>query len=75
MILTDEAKKDNQRIEKRGMTFVGATIVYSYLQAISVINGHSKECFCWQIRTGVISNIGWSGKALTERINRLLICK
>lgn len=24
------------------------------------------------IRTGVISNIGWSGKALTERLNRLL---
>jgi len=24
------------------------------------------------IRTGVISNLGWSGKALTERINRLL---
>lgn len=24
------------------------------------------------IRTGVISNIGWSGKALTDRINRLL---
>lgn len=41
-------------LKKRGMTFVGSTIIYSYLQAIGVINGHSKDCFCYgQINEGL----------------------
>ena len=39
--LSDMISKD---LKKRGMTFVGSTIVYSYLQAIGVINGHSQTC-------------------------------
>lgn len=39
--LSDTVSKD---LQKRGMTFVGSTIIYSYLQAIGVINGHSREC-------------------------------
>lgn len=39
--LSDTISKD---LKKRGMTFVGSTIVYSYLQAIGVINGHSHTC-------------------------------
>ena len=31
-------------LKKRGMKFVGTTIIYSYLQAIGVINGHGSEC-------------------------------
>ena len=34
----------SQDLKRRGMTFVGSTIIYSYLQAIGVINGHSEEC-------------------------------
>ena len=30
---------------KRGMKFVGSIIIYSYLQAIGVINSHDKNCF------------------------------
>ncbi len=30
---------------RRGMKFVGTTIIYSYLQAVGVINSHSDECF------------------------------
>ncbi|MBO5269587.1 MAG: DNA-3-methyladenine glycosylase I [Clostridia bacterium] len=41
--LSDAVSKD---LRKRGMTFVGSTIVYSYLQAIGVINGHARECCC-----------------------------
>lgn len=42
--LSDQISKD---LKKRGMKFVGSTIIYSYLQAIGVINGHGKECdFC-----------------------------
>lgn len=41
--LSDEISKDLQR---RGMKFVGSTIIYSYLQAIGVINDHELECYC-----------------------------
>lgn len=39
--LSDEIFKE---MKKRGMKFVGSTIIYSYLQAIGVINGHGEEC-------------------------------
>ena len=35
---------------KRGMKFVGSTIIYSYLQAIGVINSHDEECFMYKGR-------------------------
>ena len=49
--LSDTVSKD---LRKRGMTFVGPTIIYSYLQAIGVINGHSRECFCYSGNDGVM---------------------
>lgn len=33
-------------LKKRGMKFVGPTIIYSYLQAVGVINDHEPDCFC-----------------------------
>ena len=35
-------------LKKRGMKCVGSTIIYSYLQAIGVINSHEKECFMYK---------------------------
>ena len=32
-------------LKSRGMKFVGTTIIYSYLQAIGVINSHDSDCF------------------------------
>lgn len=32
-------------LKKRGMTFVGSTIIYSYLQAVGVIYSHEDGCF------------------------------
>ena len=40
--LSDTISKD---LKSRGMKFVGTIIIYSYLQAIGVINDHEKECF------------------------------
>lgn len=40
--LSDQISKD---LKKRGMSFVGSTIIYSFLQAIGVINSHEYECF------------------------------
>ncbi|MCI8408472.1 MAG: DNA-3-methyladenine glycosylase I [Lachnospiraceae bacterium] len=35
-------------LKKRGMKFVGTTIIYSYLQAIGVIYSHDKDCFMYK---------------------------
>ena len=35
---------------KRGMKFVGSTIIYSYLQAIGFIYSHEEECFMYKGR-------------------------
>ena len=43
--LSDTISKD---LVKRGMKFVGSTIIYSYLQAIGVIYSHDKECFLYK---------------------------
>ena len=40
-ILSDNISRD---LQKRGMKFVGSTIIYSYLQAIGVINSHDDTC-------------------------------
>ena len=40
--LSDRISKD---LIKRGMKFVGSTIIYSYLQATGFIDSHEKECF------------------------------
>lgn len=34
-------------LKKRGMKFVGSTIIYSYLQAIGIVNSHEKDCFLY----------------------------
>ncbi len=43
--LSDAISKD---LSVRGMKFVGSTIIYSYLQAIGVINSHSDDCFLYK---------------------------
>ena len=40
--LSDAISKD---LYKRGMRFVGSTIIYSYLQAIGMIFSHENNCF------------------------------
>lgn len=44
--LSDEISQD---LKRRGMTFVGSTIIYSFLQSMGVINGHSHDCMCYSI--------------------------
>ena len=39
--LADEISRD---LKRQGFTFVGPTIVYSYLQAVGVINDHVRTC-------------------------------
>ena len=44
--LSDRVSAD---LKKRGMKFVGTTIIYSYLQAIGVLYSHDKECFMYRV--------------------------
>jgi DNA-3-methyladenine glycosylase I len=39
--LSDQIAKD---LKKRGMNFVGSTIMYAYMQAIGMVNDHTLDC-------------------------------
>ena len=43
--LSDAISKD---LKKRGMKFVGSTIIYSYLQAIGLIYSHDEYCYLYK---------------------------
>ena len=42
--LSDAISKD---LKKRGMSFVGSTIIYAYLQGVGVVNDHITSCWCF----------------------------
>lgn len=42
--LSDRVAAD---LRRRGMGFVGTTIVYSYLQAIGIVNSHEPQCWLY----------------------------
>ena len=39
------SKSISKDLKKRGMKFVGPTIIYSYLESIGIIDNHQKDCF------------------------------
>lgn len=43
--ISDALSKD---LKKRGMTFVGSTIIYAYLQAVGMVNDHLTTCWCYE---------------------------
>ena len=43
-VISDNISND---LKSRGMKFVGSTIIYSYLQAIGLINSHELDCFLY----------------------------
>ena len=43
--LSDDISID---LKKRGMSFVGSITIYSYLQAIGIVDDHELECFCYK---------------------------
>jgi DNA-3-methyladenine glycosylase I len=40
--LSDAVSRD---LARRGFRFVGSTIIYAFLQAVGVVNDHSRDCF------------------------------
>jgi DNA-3-methyladenine glycosylase I len=48
--LSDAISKD---LKKRGMKFVGSTIIYALMQAIGMVNDHTTDCFRYdEIKNG-----------------------
>ena len=41
--LSDRISAD---LKRRGMKFVGTVIIYSFLQAVGVVNDHERSCWC-----------------------------
>ena len=42
---SDLSKDISKDLKKRGMKFVGPTIIYSYLESIGIIDNHQEDCF------------------------------
>lgn len=45
MTESELSNKISKDLKKRGMKFVGPTIIYSYLESIGIIDNHQKDCF------------------------------
>jgi len=45
--LSDTVSAD---LKRRGMKYVGSIIIYSYLQAIGIVNDHEKNCFLCSLK-------------------------
>lgn len=44
-VTTDIAKALSKDLKKRGMSFVGPIIIYSFMQAAGLVNDHITDCF------------------------------
>lgn len=42
---TDQSEAFSKDLKKRGMTFVGPTIMYAHMQAVGMVNDHLVGCF------------------------------
>ena len=42
---TQESQALSKDLKKRGMTFVGPTIMYAYMQAVGLVDDHLEGCF------------------------------
>lgn len=45
-VTTPESDALSKDLKKRGMTFVGSTIIYAYMQAVGLVNDHLDDCLC-----------------------------
>lgn len=44
-VFTPEAEAISKDLKKRGMSFVGPTIIYAHMQATGMVNDHTVDCF------------------------------
>lgn len=46
---TDLSDKISLDLKKRGFNFVGSTIIYAYMQAVGMVNDHTKDCYLYKV--------------------------
>jgi DNA-3-methyladenine glycosylase I len=44
---TPESDALSKDLKKRGMVFVGSTVIYAHMQATGLVNDHLVSCFCY----------------------------
>jgi len=44
---------------QRGFKFVGSTICYAFMQAVGMVNDHTKECFRYKQVKWLMTNHEW----------------
>ncbi|KRL17510.1 DNA-3-methyladenine glycosylase 1 [Lentilactobacillus rapi DSM 19907 = JCM 15042] len=45
---TDLAKQISKQMKKDGFSFTGPVIIYSFMQAVGMVNDHEVDCFAYQ---------------------------
>lgn len=45
-VTTPESSALSKDLKKRGMKFIGPTIIYAYMQAVGLVNDHLADCWC-----------------------------
>ena len=48
---TDLSDKISKDLKKRGFKFIGATIIYAFMQAVGMVNDHTTTCFRYKTVT------------------------
>ena len=46
---TELSEKISKGLKKQGMNFVGPTIIYSFMQAVGMVNDHEVSCFRYKV--------------------------
>lgn len=46
---TEHSVTLSKDLKKRGMTFVGPTIIYAFMQAVGMVNDHTCDCFRFNV--------------------------
>lgn len=56
---TELSRRISVDLKKRGLTFVGPVIIYSFMQAVGMVNDHDPGCFRWsEIAAMTMENSG-----------------
>lgn len=45
IVTSDVSDVISKDLKKRGMNFVGSTIIYAYMQAVGLVNDHTQNCY------------------------------
>lgn len=49
-VSTPASETMSRDLKKRGFKFVGPTICYAYMQAVGMVNDHTRDCFCYRAK-------------------------